>query len=121
MYRGKEPEKKQQRRKRGKVAEFFMNAVAGRHLLMSWKKWVGWLVVATIISIIFIYNERVIDEKRERIRELEEVQRGKMLQLKDVNDIVLTDELRERERAKEDGFVEVKEHEHYIIHKNNAK
>ena len=118
MYHGKEPEKKQKKRKRGKVAEFFMNAVAGRHLLMSWKKWVGWLVVATIISIIFIYNERVIDEKRERIRELEKVEGRKILQLKAMNDIVLGSESDEIDKAKEDGFVDVKEYDYYIIHKN---
>ena len=114
MYRGKEPQKK--KRKRGKVAEFFMNAVSGRHLLLSWKRWVGWLAVATIISIIFIYNERVIDEKRARIQELEEMQRSNMLQLKDVNDIVLTEEPEEREKAKADGFVDVREYDYYIIH-----
>ena len=85
MYRGQEPQKK--KRKRGKVAEFLLNAISGRHLLLSWRRWVGWLIVATIVAIIVIFNERVIDEKRERIRELEDKQRTNMLQLKDVNDI----------------------------------
>ena len=56
-----------------------------------------WLIVATIVAIIVIFNERVIDEKRARIRELEDKQRTNMLQLKDVNDIVLTEEPEERE------------------------
>ena len=47
MYREKEPQKK--KRKRGKVAEFFMDVVSGRHLLLSWRRWAGWVLVATII------------------------------------------------------------------------
>ncbi len=116
MYREKEPQKK--KRKRGKVAEFFMDVVSGRHLLLSWRRWAGWVLVATIISIIFIFNERVIDEKRERIQELEKEQRSYMLQLKDANDIVMASESEERERAKKDGFVDVREYDYYIIHKD---
>lgn len=117
MYREKEPEKKK-KRKRGKVAEFFMNAISGRHLLLSWRRWIGWLITATIIAIIFIFNERVIDEKRAQIRELEDKQRTNMLKLKDVNDIVLTEEPEEREKAREDGFEDVKEYDYYIIHRD---
>ena len=117
MYREKEPEKKKQ--KRGKMAEFFMNTVSGRHLLLSWRRWIGWVIVATIISIIFIYNERVIDGKRAHIKELEDKQRTNMLMLKDVNDIVLTEEPKEREKAKKEGFINVRESDYYIIKKNN--
>ncbi len=119
MYRGQEPQKK--KRKRGKVAEFLLNAISGRHLLLSWRRWIGWLIVATIVAIIFIFNERVIDEKRARIRELEDKQRTNMLQLKDVNDIVLTEEPEEREKAREDGFVDVREYDYYIIHKDKKE
>ena len=49
MYRGQEPQKK--KRKRGKVAEFLLNAISGRHLLLSWRRWVGWLIVATIVAV----------------------------------------------------------------------
>jgi len=117
MYRGQEPQKKQKKRKRGKVEEFFVNVVSGRHLLLSWRRWAGWVIVATIISIIFIFNERVIDEKRDRIKKLEEEQRSNMLHLKDVNDIVLSAEADERKKAQEDGFVDVREYDYYIIHK----
>ena len=116
MYRQKEPQKK--KRKRSKVAEFFMNAVSGRHLLLSWRRWVGWVIVATIISIIFIYNERVISEKRAQIKKLEGEQSTNVEQLKDVNDIVLTNEQRERENARKDGYVEVRENDYYIIKKS---
>jgi hypothetical protein len=116
MYRGKEPQKKT--RKRGKVADFFMKAVSGRHLLLSWRRWAGWLVVGTIISIIFIYNERAIDEKRAYIKKLEKKQSSNVEQLKNVNDIVLTNEQKEREKARKDGFVDVREYDYYIIKKN---
>ena len=115
MYREKEPEKK--KRKRGKVTEFFVNTISGRHLLLSWRRWTGWLVVGTIISIIFIFNERVIDEKQSKIKELEKRQYHNMQQLKDVNDIVLTNQLEEREKAQKDGFVDVREYDYYIINK----
>ena len=46
------------------------------------------------------------------------MQRSNMLQLKDVNDIVLTEEPEEREKAKADGFVDVREYDYYIIHKD---
>ncbi len=69
----------------------------GQPLLKTWKIWLGWVVVFTAIALVAISNQHAIEAKEDKILELEDTHRRLMLNLK------------------EEGFVEVRENDYYII------
>ncbi|MCQ2263459.1 MAG: hypothetical protein MJZ70_04175 [Bacteroidales bacterium] len=117
MYQSQEqrPKTKKKQQPKTKWKMFLRDFAMGKHLLKSWRKWLGWVVVLTVIAIIFIYNERSIEAKQNRIEELEDTHRKLMLKLKDVNDVVLTEEPAERAEARAEGFEDVREYDYYVI------
>lgn len=116
MYHQPTPQQKKEK-PQGRAGRFFAEMARGGHLLRSWRKWLGWVITLTIVAVLFIHNERVIDEKEAKIKELEETHRKLMLKLKDVNDVVLMEESEERAKAREDGFEDIKEYDYYEINK----
>lgn len=120
MYHQESTDTKTRRQPKEKKWKIFLRKFAmGQHLLKTWKSWLGWVIVFTAIALVAISNQHSIEAKEDKIQELEDTHRKLMLNLKDVNEVVLIDEPMERKVAKEDGFVDVRENDYYII--NNKK
>lgn len=116
MYHQERSDSKKKKQPAEKQWRNFLRKFAmGQPLLKTWKIWLGWVVVFTAIALVAISNQHAIEAKEDKILELEDTHRKLMLNLKDVNEVVLIDEPMERKVAKEEGFVEVRENDYYII------
>ena len=96
---------------------YLRDIISGRLLLKTWKSWIGWLVVIALIAIIGISNEQSIQGKEKHIKELQHQHDSLILELKAVNEVVVTEESTERSKAYEEGYVDVRENNYYVIPK----
>ncbi len=99
-----------------KFIRFLRDAISGKHLLRTWKKWLPWLLIFSIVSLIIVYNEYSIDKKERRNAALQKQHDSIVVELRNVNEIIYTeDETQLRNAAQERGFVDIQENDYYII------
>lgn len=96
---------------------YLRDVFSGRHLLKTWKSWLGWLIVFAVVAFAAISNEQSIGAKQMRIKELQHQHDSLILELKAVNEVVVTEESAERKKAYDEGFVDVRENNYYVIPK----
>ena len=80
------------------------------------EKWLPWLLIFSIVSLIIVYNEYSIDKKERRNAALQKQHDSIVVELRNVNEIIYTeDETQLRNAAQERGFVDIQENDYYII------
>lgn len=103
-------------RKSDRLVRFLREAISGKHLLRTWKKWLPWLLIFSVISLIIVYNEYSIDKKERRNAALQKQHDSIVVELRSVNEIIYTeDETQLRDAAHERGFVDIQDNDYYII------
>lgn len=103
-------------RKPRKFVRFVRDAFSGKHLLRTWKLWAPWLSILVVVALIIVANEYSIDGKEQRNDRLQKQHDSIVVELRNVNEIIYTDdEIKLRQKAQEEGFVDIEDNDYYII------